>query len=809
MAIDVEALKQTIDLAALVGHYTPIKKRGAEYVGKCVAHSPDNHPSMWIAPAKGLIHCFSCGFSADAISFLQSVEGVDFQEACRRLGANRWQPKFMDEPRAPLPERLTSKPPADAATPSMKIRELGEPSHIWPYRDTDGGILGYVARYETQEGKQIRAWTYGARGNASPSWGCGQFSPPRPLYGLDRLAQREDPVVVVEGEKAADAATRLLPAYVAVTWSGGALAWHKADWTPLAGRKVLLWPDNDAPGLECMHKLGAVLADQKGLACSVRLIDPNRMPEGFDAADWTGTSEELIAWAKPRAKDYPEKSPPRPPECAQSDAAGQEATEAPPEPQSLLERPKRRKPQLAVVGSDIALAQDDAEPLPVSMSEDALADAFAALHHENWRYVARWGLWFKWGGDVWREDDTQEVYSLARDLCRTSVHWPEGVSLGADQKRKLGRRATAGAVRDMAGTDRRIAAKTDQWDANAWLLGVPGGVVDLRTGELAQGKPEQFITKKCSVAPARGAHPLFDQVLERASSVEPETRAYLLRWLGYMLTGDTREECFLFLHGPGGSGKGTLVRALADILGDYAKTISMEALVESHVQRHSQELAKLARARFVYASETEEGRRWNEALIKWLTGRDKVTAHFMRENDFEFYPQFKLLIYGNHIPHVKSVGEEIRRRVHLVEYAGSIERPDTSLKDRLIAEYPAILHSMIQGCLEWQTRGLDKPSSVIGAIDQYLESEDTIGTWLADNIERDPTARAISGDVYRDFKLWAQAAGEYVISQKRFVQAMRLRGFESKRDMRARYISGLALKNPPIPDFSTSYPQDE
>lgn len=800
MSIDVEGLKGSIDLAALVGHYTPIKKRGSEYVARCVSHSPDDNPSMWVNPQKGIVHCFSCDFSTDAIGFIQHVEGVDFKEACRRLGANNWEPKFAQEKREPAPERITSKPPADAPTPAMKTRELGEPSLIWPYRDSDGGILGYVARYETQEGKQIRCWTWGKREGYPAGWGCGHFTRPRPLYGLDRLGARpEDRVLVVEGEKAADAAATLLPSYVVVTWPGGSNSWHKADWLPLAGRNVLLWPDNDAPGLKCMEELAALLHDPDGLACpEIKIIDPNRMPEGFDSADWTGTAEELIAWAKPRARIYAPDPAPRQDEPEPAGAVPPPA-EFPPEA-TLTERPKRAarsRPRLAAVDGNTALApEEDAAQLPVSMSEDALADHLAELHDEKWRYVAQWGRWFKWCGDVWQEDLTEEIFDLARQLCRAATYWQEAATLTQDQKRKVSRRGTAGSVRDNARSDRRIAAVVDQWDTDPMLLGIPGGVVDLRTGQTMDGTPEQYITKKCLVAPERGPHPLFDAVLARASADDPSMRDYLLRWFGYMLTGDVREECFLFLHGPGGSGKGTLVKVIGDILGDYAKTISMEALTESKAQRHPQELAKLARARFVYASETEEGRRWNESLIKWLTGRDKVTAHFMRENDFEFYPQFKLLIYGNHIPHLKSVGEEMRRRVHLVEYAGSLsdEERDTSLKDRLVAEYPAILYTMIQGCLQWQDAGLGKPERVSDATEQYLESEDTIGVWLEDNVERDPHSKEQSGQVYQNFKRWADASGEYCMSQKRFTQAMKQRGFESTRANGKRYLSSLRLK---------------
>lgn len=827
MSIDAEALKQRLDIVAVIGAHVPLKKRGAEYLGLCPFHD-DSDPSLHVVPAKQIFKCFACNEGGDVIDFIAKHQGLDFKGACEYLGAkDEWKPTKPIKQEAKQPERITSKPPPDAPSPKFSTPKLGEPERVFPLLDSDGATLGYEARYKGPDGKKvILMWTWGAKASAPPAWGMGAFNKLRPLYGLQHLAERpEAPVSIFEGPKKAEAGRELLPMYACISWTGGANAWPYHEWGPVRGRNVLIWPDADEPGREAAQKLAAMLSDPKGLACrKVRIVDTSGMKESWDVADALDDGwkpEDLLTWAKGRPKEYtPVSQAPAPDVDTASDGAPPAATPeagalsdppaAPPaEPIPLdayREEPaaqpkKRKRARLSVVSGNTA-QEVEAEQLPVEMSEDALADHFAAEHGKDWRYVSRWGRWFKWGGDVWREDETEEVFHLARDICRAAVYWPEAASLTPDGRRKIARKATAGNVRDMAGSDRRIAATTDQWDRDPFLLGVPGGVVDLKTGELLIGEPDQYITKKCSVRPEAGPHPLFDMVLARACADDPDMQPYLMRFFGYILTGDVREECFLFLHGPGGSGKGTLVKCVADILGDYAKTISMEALVESKTQRHPQELAKLDRARFVYASETEEGRRWNESLIKWLTGRDKITAHFMRENDFEFYPQFKLLIYGNHIPHLKSVGEEMRRRVHLIEYAGSIaeEDRDTELKDRLVAEYPAILHTLISGCIEWQDMGLGKPERVSAATSSYLESEDTLGIWLEDNIMRDPHAKTQSGDVYRDFKRWAESAGEYVMSQKRFVQTMRQRGFDTKRVGGKRFIDGLSLKTPP--DYS-------
>lgn len=830
--IDTTGLKGRVDLAAVVGHYTPLLKRGREYVGRCVAHSPDEHPSMYVVPEKGFVQCFSCGWNADAIGFLMHVEGVDFRTACERLGAtDAWTPTIRPTLARKRPNRETSKPPMGEPSPDMTLRGLGRPTKVWPYRDAEGDLLGYVARYEPEGGKEIRCWTWGRYGDEPPAWACGHWNALRPLYGLDRLAQRPiAPVLVVEGEKAADAAGRLLSGYVVVTWPGGAQAFDRADWAPVAGRPVLLWPDNDEPGRTAMRRLADLLSDPAGLACSVSVMDPHGKPEGWDAADAEAGAEghppmstaDLIAWARPRKAAYvrvePEtvKSADTPTEAQ----AAPEAADPPPPAHGMAEtapagpRPRQRaRPRLTVVdGQAVAKPDADPEALPQALSDDALADYFAARYGDAFKYVPEWSssdypAWVEWRDDGWHRDVLESHYSRAVEVTRRAAYWPEAAALSPREKRGLNSSGKAASLLQIARRDARIARRADIWDADPWLLGVPGGMVDLREGKLLAADPESHITRRTSVAPAEGPHPLFDSVLSRAADGDVGMLDYLWRWFGYLLTGDTREECFLMLHGPGASGKSTLVKVLADVLGDYAVACAMETFAETKQPKHAQELARLDGARLAYTSETDEGQRWNESRIKSLTGRNKITANYMRANSFEYEVRFKLLIEGNHRPQLKSVGEEMRRRIHLVEYAGSIpeDERDRSMKDKLKAEYPAILDAMIRGCLDWQRcDGLKPPSAVIDSVTEYLDSEDTLGAWIEECCERRAEAPLRASDAYRSFRTWADAHGEYCPSQKRFSQKLADRGIEKKRTAAGSQFVGLALKlpdMPPIPDW--------
>jgi putative DNA primase/helicase len=787
VTIDVDALKQSIDLVSLVGHFTPLKKRGAEYVGLCVAHN-DHDPSMWVQPQKGFVHCFSCGFSADAISFVQHVEGLDFKAACERLGAKpQWTPIAPVAQKTkvvPKPERITSKPPPEQATPSMSTRELGEPQMIFPLRDLDGAVLGYECRYAVENGKkEIRMWTWGARGDAEPSWGCGHFNAPRPLYGLERLAERpEAPVSIFEGPKKAEAGKRLLPPYACISWTGGANAWHKHDWKPLAGRKVLLWPDADEAGWTACDKLAALLTDPRGLACSVRIVDTNRMPEGWDVADAEAEGWDtlkLIEWAKPRAKDY----------------APAIAKAAPPEPP---EEPKARKPKLAVVGNTALAPEEDAEPLPAAMSDDALADAFAEEYAEDWRHVAAWGRWYEWTGDRWREDDTNKHRHVARMVTRQAVYWKDAQTMTPDGKRKINSARTAGAVLQLAQTDRRIAAKVDQWDTDPWLLGVPGAVVDLKTGQTLKPVREQYITAQCAVTPATGQPAKWLEFLQRVTAGDDSLIDFLHRCAGYWLTGSAREHSLTFLYGTGANGKSVFMRTLGGILGvestQYAASCQMTVFTESKMERHSTELARLRGARLVIAEETAGGAKWDQAKIQWLTGEGSVTARFMRQDDFTFKPQFKLLFAGNHKPMLRSVDEAIKRRFHLVPFTVTIpaEERDHQLYEKLREEWPQILAWMIEGCAKWQKYALSPPSCVIEATENYLETEDALGQWVDECCDRIEGA-SDSADLWRSYSQWCEKNGEHAWSRRSWANALVERGFAARKGAKGRrMIDGIS-----------------
>jgi putative DNA primase/helicase len=364
-----------------------------------------------------------------------------------------------------------------------------------------------------------------------------------------------------------------------------------------------------------------------------------------------------------------------------------------------------------------------------AFSDEALALKFAERHADDLRRVAAWGKWFRWTGQRWQDEQTLQGFDYARAICREEAARcnKEGMAKG------LASGKTVAAVERLARTDRRLAATIDQWDANPWLLNTPAGVVDLRTGHISPPFPQNYQTKLTAVSPG-GACPRWHEFLARVTDGDEELQKFLQRMSGYGLTGSIAEHAFFFLWGTGANGKGRFVEAITGCLGDYHRTAPIEAFIASQGERHPTEIAGLRGARIVTATETEESRRWAESKLKALTGGDRITARFMRQDFFDFTPRFKLIVSGNHKPGLRSVDEAIRRRIHLVPFTVTIPEAerDTKLGEKLKAEWPGILAWMIEGCIAWQEIGLAPPKAVSDATDDYLTAEDTIGTWLTE-----------------------------------------------------------------------------
>jgi putative DNA primase/helicase len=284
--------------------------------------------------------------------------------------------------------------------------------------------------------------------------------------------------------------------------------------------------------------------------------------------------------------------------------------------------------------------------------------------------------------------------------------------------------------------------------------------IDLVTGTSYAPRREDYITQQaaCRMAPAGTPHPLWDAFLRRVTAGDVELIKFLQRFVGYCLTGHIKEHVFLFIYGTGRNGKGTFVNTIMKIFGDYAAVASIATFLASKGDRHPTEIAKLRGKRLVIAQEPPAGRVWDEAKIKALTGGDRVSAHFMRQDDFEFDPMFKLIITGNYKPRLNCVDVAMRARLLLVPFTVQIpvaER-DLNLMDKLRPEWPAILRWAMDGCLEWQRIGLAPPAAVTKATDEYFTGQDRLTQWLQDECDTDPGNKNKHAPIAHLYASWSR-----------------------------------------------------
>lgn len=389
--VDVGAVLARVDIVEVINARVPLTKAGAEYEACCPFHT-EKTPSFKVNPAKQICHCFGCGKGGDAIWFLKEYEGLTFLEAVESLGGGAL-PSGISPVQAAAAERKRATPwvpvmpaPAGAPQPPRAHIKRGLPQRVWTYRDAAGAVLGFVYRFvKSDGGKEVLPVVWARHEETGEEeWHWLSFPKPRPLYGLDRLAAKPDATVLLtEGEKCADAGDQELPDLASVSWPGGGKADGNVDWSPLAGRKVVLWADADAkrvpltpeerdagmrqedkpllpeseqPGVQTMARIRDRLLALDCKVWEVKLPPPGAKPDGWDIADAVMEGlcgAELAEFVRSRVRSVVPAVPAVAPEFVE-----QPGLEPPPE--GTEQRPEKRNKPLLL---DATEWLDQSEPM--------------------------------------------------------------------------------------------------------------------------------------------------------------------------------------------------------------------------------------------------------------------------------------------------------------------------------------------------------------------------------------------------------------------------------------------------------------
>ena len=422
-----------------------------------------------------------------------------------------------------------------------------------------------------------------------------------------------------------------------------------------------------------------------------------------------------------------------------------------------------------------------AAPAPLSLLTTDLDNMhvfIARIGHDKLRFVHEWG-WLAWDGKRWVLDKDGAAWRCAKLLSAAWAELAEEAEGAGLTERAKDYRAWAARCRQrnrlaaalsLAESDKALAKRPHDFDSDDLAFNTQSGTISLLSGHEFPHFREDLITKIAGACydPAASC-PSWEAFLERILP-EGEVRAYVQRCVGYSLTGLTSEQCWFLLHGPGANGKTTFLRVIAALLGDYAARAQPETFMVQDGDAIRNDIAVLAGARLVISSETEDGQRLAESLIKQLTGGDEIVARHLYRDPFTFTPRFKLWLACNHLPAIRGTDHGIWRRTKLIPFSVTIpeEEQDPGLADRLLNELPGILNWALAGFEAWQQHGLAAPAAVTAAVERYRSEQDVIGRFIEDRCVLSPAATIAKGELFGAYASWAESNNERTWSQTRF-----------------------------------------
>lgn len=404
-------------------------------------------------------------------------------------------------------------------------------------------------------------------------------------------------------------------------------------------------------------------------------------------------------------------------------------------------------------------------------------------------YVPDWETWFVWTGSMWSEDKKNHIMNIAKETV--AKMYQDAATLNDDGKRqeliKWGllsesRKRLADMV-TLASSEPGIPREQSELDTHHMLLNCKNGTVDLATGELLPHTREHYITMCLPIRYNPTATcPTWLSFLNDIMLGDQQMVNFLQRAIGYTLTGNVTEQCLFFLYGTGSNGKSTFIETIMGLLGGYAQKAPTEMLMAKYgAPGIPNDVARLVGMRMVVAAELEEGKQFNESVIKDLTGDDTITARFMRQEFFDFPPTHKLWMYGNHKPVIKGTDEGIWRRPKLIPFLRKFDdhEKDKTMKARLRAEYEGILAWAVQGCLLWQRDGLTPPDQVKEATQNYRNEMDTMARFIEEKCFVSAAVSVRFSDLRLAYEQWCVANGLTAEGGRKFGASLTDRGFES------------------------------
>lgn len=400
-------------------------------------------------------------------------------------------------------------------------------------------------------------------------------------------------------------------------------------------------------------------------------------------------------------------------------------------------------------------------------------------------FVQDWGGWHAWDGRRWKRAKLGEERESAKSAVRATrrLALENGSERLADYAEKSQSRARLDSMIKLAESEPGIPQSPEHFDNAPLQLNLANGLLDLETSELLEHNPNVYVTRLADVAFSENAEcPHWVSFLSKVFDGNLNIIQFVQRAVGYTLTGTTGEQVLFFLYGTGANGKSTFLEIISALIGDYATQAPFTTFTTKR-QGASNDLAMLAGARMVIATEADRGARFSESLLKSVTGQDAISARFLFREYFKFKAQFKLWIAANHKPIIKGQDEAIWRRIRIIPFTVTIPEAerDPQLYSKLHAELPGILQWALEGYRDWNEGGLQAPPEVLKATEEYREEMDLLADFLADCCVMSPSARIGVHVLFDAYVNWCEQNGEDPVKKRTFSPMLVERKFKKGR----------------------------
>ncbi len=447
-------------------------------------------------------------------------------------------------------------------------------------------------------------------------------------------------------------------------------------------------------------------------------------------------------------------------------------------------------------------------PDSINLSDVANGRHMAAVFRDTLMSIRNTPNWIRWHDGVgWKEAEAEFPMQAAKIVLeKMRQNAAQAMLEGRDTSKlvreitRTSKQSSMEAMIKLSESEPGMTVGLAELDKDPFLLGVQNGVLDLKTQSLIAPNPNVLVVKRANVNfDPSAAAPRFRKFLEEITP-DAELRAFLIRLLAYLITGSIEEHYWFFFVGSGRNGKSILMRVVEKLLGEYSKKISVEMLMKTGPKQQgspSPEILQLQGRRFIYANETTEGQRMDDARIKDMTGGDTLSGRALNKNNYvSFDPTHKLVVAGNNYPIVQDDSHGFWARVVVFPFDVTFteDQIDKNLEGKLLKELPGILNVVLEGMKDYLANGLQVPDRLTKATQAYRSDQDTIQQFINEECEICIGFTILKKHCYAAYQHWARENGMLPMSSRRFSIRLKKHGISTMSDQRT--LSGLKFKPP-------------